>query len=313
MQKLMLAAALGAAMVSPAAAADSGPPPDKVSFYFAAHEDDWQLFMNPSAFIDVADPKTRTVFVHVTAGDAGRGLGNGGRRFPFYLARENGADAAIRFMVDANGLPQQKERRVVEFAGHRIERTTYGNTVSYFLRLPDGGTDGTGYATTGWQSLSRLHTGAIPTLDALDQSTSYRGWNDLATTIRAIVDFERGRAPQVQLNVAELDTKLNPEDHPDHQMTARVALDAARGLDCARRVHYVDYASARLPENLNSQSRDMESAVFAVTLAGVLALDHPASWNHYDKSFVGRNYYRVEEGHGSCQGPEVKVSAAAHH
>src|SRR5262245_29372388 len=27
--------------------------PDKVSFYFAAHEDDWQLFMNPSAFEDV--------------------------------------------------------------------------------------------------------------------------------------------------------------------------------------------------------------------------------------------------------------------
>jgi hypothetical protein len=27
--------------------------PDKVSVYFAAHEDDWQLFMNPSAFQDV--------------------------------------------------------------------------------------------------------------------------------------------------------------------------------------------------------------------------------------------------------------------
>jgi hypothetical protein len=26
---------------------------DKVSFYFAAHENDWQLFMNPSAFEDV--------------------------------------------------------------------------------------------------------------------------------------------------------------------------------------------------------------------------------------------------------------------
>jgi hypothetical protein len=23
---------------------------DKVSFYFAAHEDDWQLFINPNAF-----------------------------------------------------------------------------------------------------------------------------------------------------------------------------------------------------------------------------------------------------------------------
>jgi len=29
--------------------------PDRVSFYFAAHEDDWQLFMNPPAFQDVID------------------------------------------------------------------------------------------------------------------------------------------------------------------------------------------------------------------------------------------------------------------
>ena len=41
--------------------------PDKVSFYFAAHEDDWQLFMNPSAFQDVTDAAAKTVFVHVTA------------------------------------------------------------------------------------------------------------------------------------------------------------------------------------------------------------------------------------------------------
>ena len=62
-----------------------------------------------------------------------------------------------------------------------------------------------------------------------------------------------------------------------------------------RRVYYVDYASARLPENLDAQQRDMESSVFAVTLAGVQALDHGTSWRHYDHSFVGRNYFRVQE------------------
>ena len=43
---------------------------DKVSFYFAAHEDDWQLFMNPSAFEDVTGGAAKTVFVHLT-GSAG--------------------------------------------------------------------------------------------------------------------------------------------------------------------------------------------------------------------------------------------------
>src|SRR6185437_7900713 len=73
---------------------------DKVSFYFAAHEDDWQLFMNPSAFQDVLEGAAKTVFVHVTAGDAGLGTGDGGRKRPYYLARENGAEDAIRFMAD---------------------------------------------------------------------------------------------------------------------------------------------------------------------------------------------------------------------
>ncbi len=71
---------------------------DKVSFYFAAHEDDWQLFMNPGAFVDVLGGASKTVFVHVTAGDAGHGTDTIGRRWPYYLARENGAKSAIQFM-----------------------------------------------------------------------------------------------------------------------------------------------------------------------------------------------------------------------
>ena len=70
-------------------------------------------------------------------------------------------------------------------------------------------------------------------------------------------------------------------------MTAKSALDAVSNFSCVRRVYYVDYASSRLPQNLDAQQRDMESSVFAVTLAGVQALDHGTSWDHYDRSFVG--------------------------
>ena len=82
-------AAVLVALLLPATAlaADSGHS-DKVSFYFAAHEDDWQLFMNPSAFGDVIGAAGKTVFVHITAGDDGLGIGSGGRKQPYYLARE---------------------------------------------------------------------------------------------------------------------------------------------------------------------------------------------------------------------------------
>jgi hypothetical protein len=303
-----LAAAVIIAAATPAAAEMARA--DKVSFYFAAHADDWQLFMNPSAFEDVVEGASRTVFIHTTAGDAGLGTGAGGRKHPFYLARENGAETAIRFMADADGLPTERTVSLLPFNGHPIYRVAYRNTVSYFLRLPDGDGSGSGYAQTGFQSLERFAGGRIETMSAVDGSTAYRGWGDLVATLRAIIRHERAGAMLMQVNVAELDPRTNPGDHSDHRMTAKAALEAASDMSCVRRVHYVDYASSRLPENLSAEQRDRESSVFAVTLAGVLALDHRVSWHHYDRSFVGRNYFRVEEPAGVCRPAGTEVSAA---
>ena len=305
--KLCFAAAL---LLPLAAQADELRSYEKVSFYFAAHEDDWQLFMNPSAFLDVTGARTKTVFVHVTAGDAGSGLGRRGRKHPFYLARENGAEAAIRFMADANEMPAEKIADRKTFNGHSIYRMSYRNTVSYFLRVPDGNGTGSGYPQTGNESLQRLADGDRDRLRAIDGSAVYRSWDDLTATLRALIDYERADAPAVQLNVGETDPVINPGDHSDHQMTAKAALAAARNLACARRLYFVDYASADLPENLDSKQRDMESAVFAVTAAAIRALDHSSAWHHYNDSFVGRNYFRVEEGVGRCDAPGLEMARA---
>jgi len=298
-----------ATLCAASAAAEEVRRPDKVSFYFAAHEDDWQLFMNPSAFQDVMGGAAKTVFVYLTAGDDGAGVGSRGRKHPYYLARENGAEQAVRFMADTSGQPVEKVVSHAAFNGHSIYRVAYRNTVSYFLRVPDGHWSGEGYRETGFQSLLRLSSGANNTLRAIDGSTTYSGWEDLTKTLRALIDFERGQAAQVRLNVAETDVRINPQDHSDHIMTAKAALDAVKDLACVQRAYYVDYASSKLPENLTSQQRDMESSVFAVTLAGILAFDHPANWPHYDTSFVGRNYFRISDGNGSCA-PRTHTAAA---
>jgi len=283
--------------------------PDKVSFYFAAHADDWQLFMNPSAFEDVAGGAAKTVFVHVTAGDAGLGTGSGGRQHPYYLARENGAESAMRFMADADRtLAPESSARLI-FNGHSVYRTSFGHTVGYFLRVPDGHPSGGGYGGTGWQSLRRLNEGHIGTLTAIDHSATYRGWSDLVATVRAIMTFERDGARLLQINVADPDPRQNPGDHSDHLMTSRLAVDAASDLACVRRVYYVDYASARMPENLDAKQREVENSVFAVTLAGVQALDHVTDWRHYYQSYVGRNYFRVDEPTGPCAAATAAVAA----
>jgi hypothetical protein len=308
---LKIVVCLAALTVAPAFAGEAARP-DKVSFYFAAHQDDWQLFMNPSAFEDVAGGAAKTVFVHVTAGDAGLGTGSGGRQYPYYLARENGAESAMRFMADADVTLASEAASHMTFNGHAVYRTSYGRTIGYFLRVPDGHPLGGGYGGTGWQSLRRLAEGQIGTLTAIDHSAAYLGWSDLVATVRAIMAFERDGARLLQINVADPDPRQNPGDHSDHLTTSRLALDAAADLGCVRRVYFVDYASARLPENLDTRQRDIESAVFAATVAGVQALDHIPDWRHYYQTYVGRNYFRVEEPGGACAGSPSAVAAAPH-
>ena len=191
--RLIVSACLaGAVLASAPALAEDGKRADKVSFYFAAHEDDWQLFMNPSAFQDVMGGAAKTVFVHLTAGDAGLGIGRGGRKYPFYLARENGAEAAVRFMADADAEPGERSAAPMSFNGHDIYRVSYRNTVSYFLRVPDGHWSGDGYYETGFESLKRLSSGENNVLRAVDGSATYHGWNDLVATLKAIIAYERG-------------------------------------------------------------------------------------------------------------------------
>ncbi len=308
---LSIAICLAAFAATPALAGEAAWS-DKVSVYFAAHEDDWQLFMNPSAFEDVAGGAAKTVFVHVTAGDAGLGAGSGGRQHPYYRARENGADSAIRFMVDSDVVPAREIASHMEIDGHAVYRVGYGNTVRYFLRLPDGHPSGGGYGGTGWQSLRRLAERHIDTLTAIDGSTTYRGWSDLVATVRAILAFERDGARLLQINVADPDARLNPGDHSDHLMTSRLAVEAAEDLGCVRRVYYVDYASARLPANLHPAERDRENEVLAVTLAGVQAFDHDTDWHHYYDTYIGRNYFRVEDPAAACTAPTTAVAEASH-
>jgi hypothetical protein len=299
---------IAALVPTPDVGAQEAHAPERVSFYFAAHEDDWQLFMNPSAFLDVTDANTKTVFVHLTAGDAGLGVGSGGRKHPYYVARENGAETAIRFMADANDQPADRVASRVDLGGHRVHRVSYRDTAAYFLRLPDGHPSGSGFARTGHQSLKRLANGEIGAISAVDGSTVYVGWTDLVSTLRALIERERGGARTIQFNVAEQDASINPNDHSDHRMTAKAALEAARDLGCARRVHYVVYANARRPENLSSEQREMQSSVLAVTAAGILAFDHGSIWQRYQRSYLGRCYFRVEEGAGPCEPAATIVS-----
>ena len=269
------------------------------SFYVAAHPDDWQLFMNPTAYNEIRQSGVKVVFIYTTAGDAGNGTGTIGRPQPYYVAREEGARAAVRFAATktngTTGITSTQTRN-----GHGIPRYTYLNTASYFLRLPDGNFDGAGYANTDHQSLERLATGAIPRITSITASATYNGWTDLAATLRAIILAEAKGSTEVRINIPDTDESRNPQDHSDHLYTGRVMLDAVKTMPCVDKVLYVDYETENKPINISTADLINDAGVWGATVSGIIDFFHKSTWNPAHNPFLGRNYFRVLPGVGEC-------------
>jgi hypothetical protein len=202
-----------------------------VAFYVAAHQDDWQFFRGEQAYVDLNIPGARIVFIYTTAGD--NGWANG-----WWEAREKGAIASIRSAIPPSPLTID----VRTIADHPIRVFECGRTISYCLRLPDG---------VGDRSLSGLRAGIIPSLTALDHSTTYHGWDDFRDTLRGIMEIESsfGRPGHPWVNAPDYHRVRNPNDHLDHQATADALWSFVAGT--YRRAWWVSYDIMNRPPNLD--------------------------------------------------------------
>ncbi|AKV03926.1 Rhs family protein [Labilithrix luteola] len=149
--------------------------------FVVAHQDDDLLFLSPDIGAAIADPQA-ALTIYLTAGDAGR------TDPTYYLERENGVLAAYASLAGAKN-PHWTETTMTVHGHPLLVRTLAEATVSIvFMRLPDGGGDGNGYPTslgTYDGSLRRLWRGEIPSLSAVDDSTSYDR-EDLVETLEEL-------------------------------------------------------------------------------------------------------------------------------
>jgi LmbE family N-acetylglucosaminyl deacetylase len=277
-------------------------PTPTLSVFVVAHPDDWQLFMNPAAFHAMNEPHEKAVFVHVSAGDAGKVLG--GERTPYYLAREEGAMRAIRFMANAAdataALGADSRPEAVELAGHKVARHTYANAVSYFMRIHDGN------IVTGNEfqehplSLQRLRSGASPETKAIDDSARYAGWADFVATLEAIVRRERAPGAALNLHIAELDEKRNPGDHPDHRAVAFAMEEVIARLPCARVSRHQEYATRDRRYNVTGTDFMIDVGTWAATASGLSDLHAGSTWEPGHNAWLGRDYHRVQQARGAC-------------
>jgi transposase len=278
-------------------------PPPTVSIFVVAHPDDWQLFMNPDAFHAINDARGKAVFVHVSAGDAGKGMG--GEPTPYYLAREEGALRAIRFMANAAdakaALGADTKPEAVERAGHQVARHLYANAVAYFLRLHDG------FIVNGEDfqehplALERLRTGASAEAKAIDGSASYSGWSDFVATLEAVIASELVPGAALNLHIAELDEKRNPGDHPDHRAVAFAMEEIAARLPCARVSRHEEYATRDRKPNVTGVDYMIDVGTWAATASGLSDNHAGSTWEPGHNAWVGRDYHRTQEPRGTCR------------
>ena len=278
------------------------PPTPALSVFVVAHPDDWQLFMNPDAFHAMNERHEKAVFVHVTAGDAGKGPG--GELTPYYLAREDGALRAIRFLanaVDATAaLGADMKPEAVERAGHQVARHSYANTATYFLRLHDGKIVNGEESVEHPLALDRLRTGASTEARAIDGSARYAGWNDFVATLEAIIASELAPGTALNLHLAELDEKRNPGDHPDHRAVAFAMEEVAARLPCARVSRHQEYATRDRRINVAGVDYMIDVGTWAATASGLSDLHAGSTWEPGHNAWVGRDYHRTQEPRGTC-------------
>lgn len=269
------------------------------SFYAVAHADDWQLFMNPNPAKDMKIQDRKVVFIYTTAGDNGSGADEG-NIVPYFIARERGGNNAMQFLADLGAIGVVGNSIKVTFNGHELERYSYKNTVSYFLRLPDGNIDGSGYPTTGSQSLANLFTGVVDQISSVDNSITFKGWSDLTETLSQLVKYEATGSVVVRINIPDTDPAINPNDHSDHIHTSLAMQNVIKKYPCIIGRYYVEYYSSTMPINLTEQDFGLDAATWGVTTSTLSNNRSLSTWVESHNAWLGRNYMRTAKGQGIC-------------
>jgi LmbE family N-acetylglucosaminyl deacetylase len=206
-----------------------------------AHQDDDLLFMNPTinALIDGDAPVTS---VYLTAGDAGLDEA-------YWGDRELGMKAAYGAMANASDWVD--ETVSVEVGGSQFDiASSYlasePDIRLYFLRLPDGFSDGTGSEQYGNQSLEQLWEGQIGSITSVDGANSYTQM-ELTGVLTSLMDLQQPDQFRILDN-----TSPNADiEHSDHLHATEFATVALQDYNADFTVtSYVGYASWGLEENL---------------------------------------------------------------
>jgi LmbE family N-acetylglucosaminyl deacetylase len=240
--------------------------PAQTDLVIVAHQDDWQLFMG-DALVKRLHSGDRVIFVYLTAGDDGRDS-------TYWKTRER---AALQSTKLADGLSPRSPVRcgVADVEGHPITKCEVGNTTSYFFRLPDGRRNGRGFAAYGHRSLRKLRAGQDSSLNAIDSSTTYKSWSELARTVAALAVTDSAK---LVVHTTDPNIAINPHDHFDHRVAGLLVKELGR-RNHWNVVYYVGYALGTRAANRSSDDVRTKTQLFLAYDQEMLAAN--PGWSAY--------------------------------
>ncbi|HSN42878.1 MAG TPA: PIG-L family deacetylase, partial [Propionibacteriaceae bacterium] len=262
-----------------------------------AHEDDDLLFASPDLLVDI-DAKRCTSSLFLSAGDAGYGD-------DYWQERERGSEAAFANMA---GVSNSWTTSTVVLAGKsvRMRTLTAAPWLSLmFLRLPDGGPMGPGFASRGYQTIKKLLDGTISRITAVDGSASYS-----ASELRnAVLDAMRLKQ-SANVRTHDYVTSYGDDaDHFDHHATAFVARDASSSFGSTHRLaSYLGYDSSTWAANVSGTNLTRKTNAFAAYAAH----DDEVDWDDYlSRGWLNRQYVIASSGPSvvANAGPDLSATA----
>jgi LmbE family N-acetylglucosaminyl deacetylase len=272
------AAALFLAQTGTAAARTS---PLQRSLSLAAHADDVLLFMNPDVSTDIKKGNlVRSVVL--TAGD--HGLGS-----KYWQSREAGMLVAFAHMA---GVGSFWNASTLTANGHVLGVQTLASRPKIsviFMRLPDGDSDGSGFALDNNESLETLWTGSLSNIHTVDASTSYTK-QDLIDTVTSIMV---GYQPDI-VRTQDYVGAYGHGDHSDHYTTAYLTQAASQAYGSANQklVGYWGYPTAFQPANVSGRPLMSKYNTFLAYAAYDLQVPHtrPKIKRTYYGAWLARQY-----------------------
>ncbi|KAA9110203.1 PIG-L family deacetylase [Microbacterium rhizomatis] len=222
---------------------------------FWAHYDDDLVFANPTLLRALAEGHRAHTFFF-TGSDAGKGVSE------YAEGRERGIRAAYDTMRGAAGPWSDETLVLANGLFLTVTRPDGDDRISLsFLRLPDGGLRGGGYAATGWHSLPKVLNGELSEIRTIDDRQSVT-LDQLHSTVAELVALHK---PTIVITNYPGFEDPDGDDHPDHQTVGRVVSAVVEtGIIPADMVRYaIGYPSARRPANIDPELLDRKLTVFA--------------------------------------------------